>query len=129
MKKKLKLFLALGLLAILLTSCDEVLSIVSVDKDGEKVVTNYVSIVKNKVYDETISIKNWNEAEILEDVELDFDNLIFKSDDKKSKTIVVADEDCALEINFFDGGYKYVVFGSMGTLENSFNSLSNSLDF
>ena len=55
MKKRLGILLLSCLLALLLTSCDEVLSVVTVGENGEKVVNSYVSMFGDKVYDETAS--------------------------------------------------------------------------
>ena len=65
MKKKLLFLLLSCLAAFLLTSCDEVLSVVTVDENGEKVVNNYVSLFADKVYDESVSFKSWNDIELL----------------------------------------------------------------
>ena len=61
MKKKLGIILFSCLLAFLLTSCDEVLSVVTAGKDGEKVVNNYVSVISDKVYDDTVTFKSWQD--------------------------------------------------------------------
>ena len=54
MKRKFGVILFSLVLAVLLTSCDEVLSVVTEGKDGEKKVSNYVSMFSDKVYDETV---------------------------------------------------------------------------
>lgn len=128
MKKKLKLFLVLGLLAILLTSCDEVLSLVTEGENGEKNVTNYISLMGNTVYDQTVSIKDWEKTEVFNTYdEENFNNfknnLIFKNVNKKDKIVVVADKDTAYEITFFDGGYKYKAFITMEAFERAMDSI------
>ena len=119
MKKKFGIILFLCLLAILLTSCDEVLSVVTVDEDGEKVVNNYVSMFGDTVYDESISIKSWRNLDIFEDEDIvEMDNLLFKIENKKENLVVLGDEDAAIEIKFFDGGYEYRLYVSMDTFRN-----------
>lgn len=58
MKKKFGILLFSCLLALLLTGCDEILSVVTCNEEGEKVVNNYISIYGDKVYDATNSIKS-----------------------------------------------------------------------
>lgn len=123
MKRKLGVLFALGLLVLLITSCDEVLSVVTVGENGEKVVNNYVSMFSDKVYDESVSMKTWNNIDIFEDedfVEM-MDDLLFKIESKKEKVVVLGDEDTAIEISFFDGGYKYTIFSSMADLNRMFD--------
>lgn len=122
MKRKLGAFFALGLLVLLITGCDEVLSVVTVGENGEKVVNNYVSMFSDKVYDESVSMKTWNDIDIFEDEDIAgiMDDLLFKIENKKEKIIVLGDKDAAIEISFFDGGYKYTVFSSMETLNRMF---------
>lgn len=48
MKRKFGAILFSFVLAVLLTSCDEVLSVVTAGKDGEKKVSNYVSMFSRK---------------------------------------------------------------------------------
>ncbi len=67
MKRKLGMLFASCLLVLLITSCDEVLSVVTPGENGEKVVNNYVSMFSDKVYDESVSIKTWNNLDIFED--------------------------------------------------------------
>ena len=122
MKKKICLALFLCLLAFLLTSCDEVLSVVTVNKDGEKVVNNYVSMFGNKVYDESVTLKSWKDIELFNDYDgIDMEDLLFKIVNKKEKLVVLGDEKAAIEISFFDGGYKYKLFSSMEELNNMFD--------
>ena len=121
MKKKLGFLLFSCLLALLLTSCDEVLSVVTVGENGEKVVNSYVSMFGDKVYDETASFKSWKDIELLsEEDAVDMDDLLFKIESKKENVIVLGDKDAAIEISFFDGGYKYTLFASTDSLSNAF---------
>mgnify|MGYP006916056705 CR=1 FL=1 len=129
MKKKLGMFLFFCLLTLLFTSCDEVLSIVTARKDGEKVVNNYVSIISDKVYDETVTFKSWQDIDIVDDEEVvEKDNLLFKIENKKDKIVVLGNEDAAIEIAFFDGGYKYTVYSSMDKVYSSMESLNHMFD-
>lgn len=123
MKRKLGMLFASCLLVLLITSCDEVLSVVTPGENGEKVVNNYVSMFSDKVYDESVSMKTWNDIDIFEDkdvVEM-MDNLLFKIENKKEKIVVLGDKNAAIEISFFDGGYKYTVFSSMEDLNRMFD--------
>lgn len=123
MKRKLGVLFASCLLVFLITSCDEVLSVVTVGENGEKVVNNYVSMFSDKVYDENVSMKTWKNIDVFEDedfVEM-MDDLLFKIESKKEKIVVLGDEDTAIEISFFDGGYKYTIFSSMADLNRMFN--------
>lgn len=122
MKKKLGILLFSLFLTVLLTSCGEVLSVVTAGKDGEKVVNNYISILNDKVYDETASFKSWKDVTILDDEDvLELDDLLFKIVNKKDQIVVLGDEDAAVEISFFEGGYKYTVFTSMESLNHMFD--------
>ena len=121
MKKRLGILLLSCLLALLLTSCDEVLSVVTVGENGEKVVNSYVSMFGDKVYDETASFKSWKDIELLNDEDaVDMDDLLFKIESKKENVVVLGDKDAAIEISFFDGGYKYTLFASTDSLSNAF---------
>lgn len=123
MKRKLGMLFASCLLVLLITSCDEVLSVVTPGENGEKVVNNYVSMFSDKVYDESVSIKTWNNLDIFEDkdvVEM-MDDLLFKIENKKEKIVVLGDKNAAIEISFFDGGYKYTIFSSMESLNHMFD--------
>ena len=119
MKKKIGILFFSLLLAVLLTSCDEVLSVVTAGENGEKIVNNYVSIISDKVYDETVTFKSWQDLDIVNDVVKD--NLLLKIENKKEKIVVLGDKDAAIEISFFDGGYKYTVFSSMESLNHMFD--------
>ena len=121
MKKRLGILLLSCLLALLLTSCDEVLSVVTAGENGEKVVNSYVSMFGDKVYDETASFKSWKDIELLSDEDaVDMGDLLFKIENKKENVIVLGDKDAAIEISFFDGGYKYTLFASTDSLSNAF---------
>ncbi|WP_296014583.1 hypothetical protein [uncultured Treponema sp.] len=123
MKKKIRFFLFTCLFALFLTSCDEVLSVVTVGDDGKKIVNNYVSMIGDTVYDESVSLKSWEELELLKEENIDLDDLLFKIVNKKDKIIVLGDEEAAIEITFFEGGYKFKLFGSMDSLNEAFKDL------
>lgn len=120
MKRKFGAILFSFVLAVLLTSCDEVLSVVTPGKDGEKKVNNYVSIFSDKVYDKTAAFKQWKNLDVFDDEEMD--DVLFTIENVKEKLVVVGDEEVAFEISFFDGGYKYTVFSSMDSLNEIFDS-------
>lgn len=121
MKKKIGVVIFSLLLVLLLSSCDEVLSIVTAGENGEKIVNNYVSIISDKVYDETITLKSWQDIDFIDDEEfLDTDDLLFKIENKKENIVVLGDEESAIEISFFEGGYKYTVFSSIESLNRMF---------
>lgn len=120
MKKKLFILLLSCLATFLLASCDEVLSVVTVDENGEKVVNNYVSLFADKVYDESASFKSWDDIELLsKEKVVDMNNLNFKIENKKENIVVFGDEEAAVELCFFDGGYKYTLFASADGLAES----------
>lgn len=120
MKRKFGAILFSFMLAVLLTSCDEVLSVVTAGKDGEKKVSNYVSIFSDTVYDKTAAFKQWKNLDVFDDEEMD--DVLFTIENVKEKLVVVGDEEVAFEISFFDGGYKYTVFSSMDSLNEMFDS-------
>ena len=114
MKKKIGVVLFSLLLVFLLSSCDEVLSVVTVGENGEKIVNNYVSVISDKFYDETVTLKSWQDIDFIKDEEfIEIDDLLFKIENKKENIVVFGDEESAIEISFFDGGYKYTVFSSI----------------
>lgn len=123
MKKKIGILLFSCLFAMLLTSCDEVLSVVTVGENGEKVVNNYISMFGDKVYDETVSFKSWRETDIMKEKEIaEMDDLLFTIEDKKENIVVFGDKEAAIELSFFEGGYKYTLFASADSLQKSMNS-------
>lgn len=121
MKKKIGVVLFSLLLVFLLSSCDEVLSVVTVGENGEKIVNNYVSVISDKFYDETVTLKSWQDIDFIKDEEfIEVDDLLFKIENKKENIVVFGDEESAIEISFFDGGYKYTVFSSIESLNRMF---------
>lgn len=122
MKKKFLIMLVSCFLAFILTSCDEVLSVVTANEKGEKVVNNYISMFENTVYDDDISLSSWKEIELFDDDEVvDMEELLFKIENKTEKLLVLGDKESAVEISFFEGGYKYKVFSSMDAFNNMFD--------
>ena len=119
MKRKFCILLCFCLFVLLLASCDEVLSVVTAGENGEKVVNNYFSIISDKVYDKSVTFKSWQEISVIEEV-VEKDNLLFRIENKKEKIVVLGDEYAAIEICFFDDGYKYTTFTSAKGLENIF---------
>lgn len=126
MKKKLGILLFSCLLIILLTSCDEVLSVVTENESGEKVVNNYVSMFDDTVYDESASIKSWRDIDLFEGADIDeiIDDLLFKIENKKENLVVFGNEDAAVEISFFDGGYNYKIYTSIDSVDQAMNSFN-----
>ena len=121
MRKKIGVVLFSLLLVFLLSSCDEVLSVVTVGENGEKIVNNYVSVISDKFYDETVTLKSWQDIDFIKDEEfIEVDDLLFKIENKKENIVVFGDEESAIEISFFDGGYKYTVFSSIESLNRMF---------
>ena len=121
MKKKIGVVLFSLFLVFLLSSCDEVLSVVTVGENGEKIVNNYVSVISDKFYDETVTLKSWQDIDFIKDEEfIEIDDLLFKIENKKENIVVFGDEESAIEISFFDGGYKYTVFSSIESLNRMF---------
>ena len=121
MKKKIGVVLFSLLIVFLLSSCDEVLSVVTVGENGEKIVNNYVSVISDKFYDETVTLKSWRDIDFIKDEEfIEIDDLLFKIENKKENIVVFGDEESAIEISFFDGGYKYTVFSSIESLNRMF---------
>ncbi|MBQ0051793.1 MAG: hypothetical protein KBT11_07005 [Treponema sp.] len=119
MKKRLGLFLFLGLFAFLLTACNEVLSVVTPGENGEKKINNYVLMLGDTVYDETASMKSWENMDFFKK-DIDVNNLLFKIENKKDKMVVFGDEKAAVELTFGEGSYKYKFFASMDALNEAF---------
>lgn len=80
-------------------------------------------MIGDTVYDESVSLKSWEELELLKEENIDLDDLLFKIVNKKDKIIVLGDEEAAIEITFFEGGYKFKLFGSMDSLNEAFKDL------
>ncbi|MCR4925721.1 MAG: hypothetical protein K5917_05470 [Clostridiales bacterium] len=126
MKKKIGFIIFSILLAIFLTSCDEVLSVVTEGKDGSKIVHNYISMISDKVYDESASMKSWRDIDPFGgESGIDMDNLLFKIENKKEKMIVYGNDESAVELAFFDGGYKYTAFVATEAFSEAMDSLSD----
>lgn len=116
MKKKLSIILCLCVFAFLFTSCDEVLSVVTLDEDGNKVINQYVLMFEEKFYDETVSLKTWQENFFTDELDIEMDELIFKIEDKKENLVVFGDTEAAVEMSFFEGGYNLKLFYSLDDL-------------
>ena len=117
-QNKKKFILLFSLLCVFLfTSCDEVLTVVTENESGEKVVTNYVSFMGNKVYDSSASFKNWKENEVLvsllEEEGYEYDFTIKNS---KDQIVVLGNEYYAFELKYFEGGYSYTLYMSSSAL-------------
>jgi len=119
--KKIVIALVIILFSLFLFGCDDVLSLVTVNESGEKVIHNYVSIIGNTVYDATVNLKNWQNIEQLKDDDFSSEKLLVTIVSKKENIVVLGTADYAMEIKFFDGGYKYTMFMSPEILSNLFN--------
>ena len=117
-----KLIVLTGLLSLILTGCDAILSVITVNESGEKVVHNYVSMIGDTVYDATLSLKNWQNMEQLKDGDFASDDLLFTIVSNKENVVVLGTAESAMEIKLFDGGYKYTVFISVDGLSKAFGS-------
>ena len=115
-----KLALVMAVFLLFLMGCDDVLSVVTVNENGEKVIHNYVSFIGDTVYDATLSLKNWQDMELLKDDDFSSENLLVTIVSKKENIVVLGATDYAMEIKFFDGGYKYTVFMSADGLSKAF---------
>jgi len=120
MKKLAVAAVLIGLFSLFLTSCDDILSLVTVDEDGDKVIHNYISLISDTVYDKSIKLKNWRDIDILNDADFSMDNLLVTIESKKENIVVFGTDEYAMEIKFFDGGYKYTVFMSAESLSRAF---------
>ena len=119
--KKITLAIVLGVFLLFLTGCDGVLSVVTVNENGEKVFHNFVSLMDDTVYDTTVTMKNWQDLEELLNNELLSEELLFTIVSNKDNIIVLGTAEYALEIKFFEGGYKYTAYMSADGLSNAFN--------
>jgi len=115
-----KLALVMVVFLLFLMGCDDVLSVVTVNEKGEKVIHNYISLIGDTVYDATVSLKNWKDMELLKDDDFSSENLLVTIVSKKENIVVLGTADYAMEIKFFDGGYKYTVFMSADGLSDAF---------
>lgn len=119
MKKKIIVCVSLFVMAFFLTSCGDLLSVVTKDDNGGKKVMNYISLVEDTVYDESASMKTWRELELFDDeYGIKQENLLFQIENKKENIVVLGNDEVALEFKFFDGGYNIVVYSALGDLED-----------
>jgi len=118
--KKLATAVVIGVFSLFLTGCYDVLSVVTVNKNGEKVVHNYISLIDGTVYDATVRLKNWQDTEQLKDDDFSSEDLLFTIVSKKENIVVLGTTEYAMEIKFFDGGYKYTAFMSADGLLEAF---------
>ena len=115
-----RLIVVTVLFSLFLMGCDGVLSVVTVNENGEKIFLNYISIISDTVYDATVSIKNWKDMELLKDDDFSSENILFTIVSEKEKIIVLGNSEYAIEIKIFDGGYKYTAFMSADGLSEAF---------
>jgi len=117
-----KLAIVIGVFSLILMGCDNILTVITVDKNGEKVVHNYISMIGDTVYDATVSLKNWQDLDQLKEDDFFSGDLIFTIVSNKENVVVLGTSESAAEIKFFDGGYKYMAFVSVDSLSNAFGS-------
>jgi hypothetical protein len=120
--KKFKLAIVIGVFSLFLMGCDDVLSVVTVNEKGEKVIHTYISLIGETVYDATVSLRNWRDMEHLKDDDFSSENLLFTIVNSKENIVVLGTVEVAIEIKFFDGGYKYTAFMSAEGLSDAFRS-------
>jgi len=116
-----KLAVVVVVLSLFLMGCDDVLSVITVNDNGDKVIHRYISIMGDTVYDATVSIRNWREIEQLQDDDFLSEDLLFTIVSNKENIIVLGTDEYAVEIKMFDGGYKYTIFMSADGLSQAFN--------
>ena len=118
--KKLALAAVIGVSLLFLMGCD-VISVVTVNDSGEKVIHTFVSLMGETVYDATVSVRNWREmAHFNEWDELSVENLLFTIVSRQENMVVFGNADYAVEVKFFDGGYKYMMYISSDSLSSVF---------
>ena len=113
---KKTVWFVIGVFSLFLMGCDDVLTVVTVNENGEKVIHSYISLMGETVYDSTVSLKNWRDID-----DFSSDDLLFTIVNNKENIVVLGDAEAAIEISFFDGGYKYTVFMSADGLSEAFN--------
>ena len=118
---KKKKWLLMAVLSLFLMGCDDVLTVVTVNEDGERVTLSYISFISNTVYDSTISLTNWRDVDRIRDGDLSSDNLLFTIVNNTEKIVVFGDAEIAMEIRFFGGGYRYTMFFATDGLSEIFN--------
>jgi hypothetical protein len=118
---KKTVWFAIVMFLLFLMGCDDVLTVVTVNENGEKVIHSYISLMGNTVYDSTVSLNNWRDMEQIKNGDLSSDNLLFTIVSNKENIVVFGDAEAAIEISFFEGGYKYTAYMSVDSLSNAFN--------
>ena len=115
-----KVLFVMIVFSLFLMGCEDILTVVTVNENGEKVVHNYISLMGNNVYDATINLRNWRNIEELRNDDFSSDNLLFQIVNNSENIVVLGNADAAIEISFFDGGYRYTVYMSADSLTNAF---------
>ena len=118
---KKAVWFVVGFFSLLLMGCDDFLTVVTVNENGEKVIHSYISLIGDTVYDSTVDLKNWRDMEQIKDGDLLLDDLLFTIVNKKENIVVLGNAETAIEISFFDGGYKYTAYMSADGLSEAFN--------
>jgi len=118
---KKKIWFLMGVFSLFLMGCDDVLTVVTVNEDGEKVIRSYISFIGNTVYDSTVSLRNWRDMEHINGGDLFSDGLLFTIVNNEENIVVFGDAKAAMEISFFDGGYKLTMYMATDGLSEIFN--------
>jgi len=118
---KKKIWLVIVVLSLFLMGCDDVLTVVTVNEDGEKVIRSYISLISNTVYDSTASLRNWRDVEYIKNGDFSSDNLLFTIVNNNENIVVLGNAGAAIEISFFDGGYKYTMYMATDGFSEIFN--------
>jgi uncharacterized protein YcfL len=92
--KKLALAAVIGVALLFLMGCD-VISVVTVNDSGEKVIHTFVSLISAE-------------------------HLLFTIVSRQENMVVFGNADYAVEVKFFDGGYKYMMYISSDSLSSAF---------
>jgi hypothetical protein len=124
-RMKKRVWFVVGVFSLFLMGCDDFLSVVTVNENGEKVVHSYVSLINDTVYDSTVNLKNWRDSEQIKNADFSSDDLLFTVVNAKENIVVLGDAESAIEISFFDGGYKFTVYMSADGLSEAFGSIGN----
>ncbi|MDR3300965.1 MAG: hypothetical protein LBT01_00350 [Spirochaetaceae bacterium] len=122
---KKTVWFVIGVFSLFLMGCGDVLTVVTVNENGEKVIHSYISLMSDTVYDAAVSLKNWRDMEkIKNNDDFSSDNLLFTIVNKKENIVVLGNGKAAVEISFFDGGYKYTGYLSADDLSKAFKEAS-----
>ena len=115
-----KIFILCGVILITFVGCNEALTLVTME-DGEKVYTNYILMYGNTVYDETVSISNYDT--VVASLQNEWGDELRVIKDTAKNIMIVASYENACEFRFFDGGYEAKIFVNLDEMSNAFSNL------